>query len=238
MKVRRYYLIAILLLSINFIGCSLIGLGVGIYASADEELFNQESSKFPAIELNVTILILTTSNETISGNFLGISRIPFSEYNVKYNEAIKHIRESVYLPKLGEEITFTQIIEKKSWQQPKEYLLKKCRMKFYGFGLNSILLSDSNYESSVAVMLSTINNLSTLYADKIELKKIGTLIDKGEIPLVAILNIGHNNKHHSVPVIDIKEIKIESFGGWWFYGLLAGVVIDAVILSGEPQIGK
>ena len=178
MKWKEYLLVLIVLSLILSNGCSLIGFGVGIYASADAEVFNQESNILPFIEPNEAIRVITTSNDTVRGNFINISRIPFDVYAQKYKEAKKQLSDSINLPQIGEVITYTRIIEKiswqQSWQQSKEYVLEKHDKKFYGFGFGSILLGDTNYDSAEVVKLSTINNLSNNHFNKIEIRKIAT----------------------------------------------------------------
>lgn len=246
MKGKEYLLVLIFVSSMLLNGCSIIGLTAGIAGSGNEKLFNRESQTLSTIDSNKTITVITNENETIKGNFIGITRIPFAEYSAKYEEAMNQLSDSVNLLKLGEVITFTRKIDYVSGQQgtgkqSTGKILKKTTEKFFGFGFGGIIIGYSTYEDAILFPLSSIYDLSNQNDEQIDLKKIISLMNKEKIPLASYLTIRKQEKNLSIQWKDIKEIEIETFGGWWLIGLLTGVAVDAVIRSSieiDVNIGR
>ena len=229
MKWNEYFIVALCVCSTLLNGCSIIGLGIGIATSADEEVYNNESKDFPYIDSDDVIRVVTTDNDTIRGNLLGISKIPYEEYRQEYVEAIKELDDSVFLPNLGELLTYAQ----KKYHNPQRTLYTKTwkNKKFYGFGLGTIFVSDSNYDCSNQVRLSSISNLSMEEIEIFNIEEIEPLIKKGKIPLAPIIYVGNEETSHSIPQRNIKKVEIESMDKWWVVGLVIGALIDAYILD-------
>jgi len=228
---NNYILVAFFLLVLNFVGCSLVGLAVGINSDSDENLYSLEKQHLANIDTSDFINVITKNNKSITGKFEGFSRLSFQDYSKRYEETRSRLRDTIYLPKLGESIFFEKLIIESKGNRKIKTILKNKTKKFFGFSLGGVLLSDSTYEKSVTIPNNLANNAEGDYGMKIDFEEFKTLLMNKKLPLATCIILRTPEGEIDFLGDDIKEIHSNNTKYGWLIGTLVGIVIDVSILS-------
>ena len=221
---KSIFKIILIAFSLQFHGCSLVGLGIGAIADANAEpgqykIYDEHVSD---IDAGDPLTVVLKNGESRSGMYLGFKDMSTEEYAVLYD----NFREDIFikLPDLKETISINSGF---SNAYNYEYV-------FEGFDYNGIRVKKLNKIEPESYDIESINFLAFSYNDSDQVVQKDLLTNfllSGELPLISKIVLQNPDGVFEFGSGEISELKFTADSDSWLVGLAVGSIIDMVIIG-------
>ena len=214
----------LILISLCFIllftnNCTLIGLGIGSVADSrkNNEYYTINKELF-SITPGTKISLITTSGDTLVGNYQSTTNEYSQEYIDEYNDKYNSIRAQLIVPRINDTLVISNSIG------------KTYKYIFLSFDNNTIYVGSILSENKNFIKLNSDLKFGFGKEQFLDQYWIINAIKYKTIPIMSKMNIKNNKETHSIFYHQIQKIQTKS-ENIAAYIILAGVTIDLLILK-------
>jgi hypothetical protein len=147
-----------------------------------------------------SVTITTKDGNSVSGEYIGVQDIPFSEYTNLYNSAVSESLLGKLLPQLGENIQITtKIAEDKVWEG-----------KFISFDTKNICLMLKGKSEPSEFYISGLTTISKIGEKTLRKMQFRKLFEEGDIPLRSAIVLKNGSNDVKIPINEVRTITSKS----------------------------
>lgn len=169
-----------------------------------------------------TITVLTKDGSELTGEYLGISQIPFDSYAEGYRMTLSEEGLQDLLPKVGETVQIsTRLSPDKCWEG-----------KFISFDQMHLSMKVKGKTEPEQFYISSIAAISKTEGKTLRTMGFRKLFESGDLPLRSAILLRSNGDEHLIPINRISGI--ESSPG----ALQAADDLRAIGFSGKMRLGS
>jgi hypothetical protein len=146
------------------------------------------------------VTITMKDGNSVTGEYIGVQDIPFSEYSNLYNSAVSESLLGKLLPQLGENIQITtKIAEDKVWEG-----------KFISFDTKNICLMLKGKSEPSQFYISGLTTISKIGEKTLRKLQFRKLFEEGDIPLRSAIVLKNGNNDIKIPINEVRTITSET----------------------------
>lgn len=217
---KNKFLVLISLVILLLISNNCTFIGTGFYFIADSKRNNEHytiNQELFSITPGTEINLITTSGDTLAGNYQSNTNEYSSDYINEYNSTYNKIKEQLVVPKIKDTLFITNSIGNKF-----QYI-------FLGFDFKSVYVKSTLNDNKLFIKLNSDLKINLTEDQYLEQDWINNAIEFKSIPIMSKMNLENNKDTLSVFYHQIQKIQTKSPNNA-AYIILAGVALDLLYL--------
>jgi hypothetical protein len=227
MKCKTSFALAMLLLvtmALYLHGCSVCGLAVGTMIDrASSDSLKVSLNEIDRIKPGKNVRVLLHSGEQLTGRYLGYERFNKVEYARMYNEFREQQKDSVYLPKIGEEIEIVYTTG------------KRMKGEFLSFDWTApsnqkLWIQALETGRSQPVFFRHVDSLSNNRGDNQVGEVLRELASQNRLPFLSAVDIYIPPDTTRVAINRVKQIELKKKKTGRWIGLGFGAAVDVFFI--------
>lgn len=209
------------LLILQFIGCTIIGLGIGAISDAKKSDYKTISiNELGKVKKSSIIIAVKRNGDQLPGTLLGLEPMNEDEYAEIYNKYRQRVLTRHKVPSLGE----ISILLIKSG--------RKLNYILTGFDYDGLILKKSKLTNPSKILFAPLHETEIIDCEgnKIGTNTLERLVLSGEIPVFSSVKIQTLSGDSIVNLSNISQLLIPNKKNGRIKGLLIGAAIDVTTL--------
>jgi len=212
-------IIAFVLPYLQFLGCSLIGLGLGAISDSDEaDDYRIARAAIDSVETGSTVTIIKRDGTTVKGDYSGVRKRPAKMYSKGYNLALTESDYDGYLPKLGEAAAIV------TPQSSFEGL-------YLGVDRNFVIVQLKNEADTIGVCLDSVEVIGGANGQHLQGPELRQLVYSATILSKSYVLMWADRQTVAIPYEAVDSVAVNVSKAGTLTGFLVGLGIDAAVIA-------
>jgi hypothetical protein len=222
---NTFYFIITVLMLVDFIGCTIIGLMVGSKMDKNNsEVKYPKIQKMEKIKADTQLKIDLKGDQYIEGRLQGLKKMDSSEYIKRYNFFRSGLQNKKWFPNINDTIFIRHQLKYSNYTR-----IAYDPYIFAGFNPNSIRLRLLTGSEIISMELNEFTVIAGKNPNSIEVQEIKNYFKKGLLPLESeSLVIQTDSGIQKIPLDNILKLKLPRTNNWKYILGGIGLIADAV----------
>jgi hypothetical protein len=218
--------VAVVAVTVQLSGCSLIGLGIGAISDASKpDEVSIPGWKLETVKPGSEVTLILRDGERISGMYVGTAAVPTADYAARYAECRSRLQKGDLLPALNDSITI--------------FLTNGERLKrrFAGFDAQHLLVTWQGRPEPARLALKAVRAIQDSQGHLLKAETVSELMASGQIPLTSQMVVQTSEGKTTLPLEQVQMVQVPAKKHGKLTGFLIGATVDAIVIAAAASSG-